>query len=114
MKKLDVVICKQLREEGKTYKEIADYFKVSKQAVFDLLDKAGMPRKTKYSQYYAEWENLYKQGISTNRIAEKYGCPDETVRLHLSKKLIIEPGKIVRERGKKPASEVVSTGERAL
>ena len=51
MKKLDVVICKQLREEGKTYKEIADYFKVSKQAVFDLLDKAGMPRKTKYSQY---------------------------------------------------------------
>ncbi len=106
--KLDVNICKQLREEGKTYKEIADYFKVSKQAVFDLLDKAGMPRKTKYSKYYEEWERLYEKGIGTHKIAEKYGCSIKAVYTHLSKKFIIEPGKIVRERGGNPAPEITT------
>ncbi len=109
MKKLDVGICQKLREEGHTYQKIADYFKVSKQAVFDLLDKAGTPRKTKYSQYYDEWERLYKSGMSTNKIAEKYNIPDRTIHKHLSKKFVIERGKLMRERGtQKPAPEVTT------
>ena len=90
MKKLDVNICKQLREEeGKTYEEIANYFKVSRQAVFDLLDKAGTPRKTKYSKYYDEWEKLYYEGISTYSIAKKYNCSQTAVHKHLKKKLLL-------------------------
>lgn len=110
MKKLDVDICRQLREEGKTYLEIANYFQVSKQAVFDLLDKAGTPRKTKYSKYHKEWENLYRSGISTNKIAEKYNVSAQTVHKHLKKKLIIERGQIVKKRGmQKPAPEVITS-----
>ncbi len=106
MSKLDVNICQKLREEGHTYQEIADYFKVSKQAVFDLLDKAGSPRKTKYSQYYDEWERLYKSGIGIYAISKKYNCSLGAVHKHLKKKIVI-----TREMKKKqkPAPEVVST-----
>jgi len=108
MKKLDVSICKQLKEEGKTYKEIGDYFKVSKQAVFDLLDKAGVKSsKGKYSQYYDEWEKLYKEGHSINVIAGKYNCSKNAVHKHLTKKIVIERGQLMKKRGtQKPASEV--------
>lgn len=90
MKKLDAVICKQLREEGKTYKEIADYFNVSKQAVFDLLDKAGVKGGTKYSQYYKEWEDLYREGNSTHKIAELYNCSQTAVYKYIKKKFVIK------------------------
>jgi len=109
MKKLDVDICKQLREEGRTYKEIADYFQVSKQAVFDLLNKAGVKGKTKYSPFYEEWERLYKEGHSINTIAEKYSCSNNAVHKYLTKKIIIERGQLMKKRGtQKPASEVTS------
>ena len=87
MKKLDLDICRKLREEGFTYQEIANYFNVSKQAVFDLLDKAGTPRKTKYSKFYEEWEELYRNGMGTHTIAEKYGCSRDAVHKHIKKKL---------------------------
>lgn len=90
MKKLDLEICRKLREEGHTYQEIADYFKVSKQAVFDLLDKAGTPRKTKYSQYYEEWETLYKEGYGIHTIAKKYNCSLDAVHKHIKKKIVIQ------------------------
>jgi len=112
MKILDVDVCRKLKEEGKTYKEIGDYFKVSKQAVFDLLDRAGVKSsKGKYSQYYEEWERLYNEGIGIYLIAKKYNCALGTVHNYLRKKIVI-----TREMNgaKKPASEVVSTGERAL
>lgn len=110
MSKPDVNLCKQMREEGKTYEEIADHFNTSKQMIYYILDKAGTPRKTKYSPYYLEWEKLYKEGIAIHKIAEKYNCSYRTVYDYLSKKLIIERGKLMRERGKqKPASELIST-----
>ncbi|MEQ8226336.1 MAG: hypothetical protein ABRQ37_28730 [Candidatus Eremiobacterota bacterium] len=98
MKKLDLEICRKLREEGLTYQEIANYFDVSKQAVFDLLDKAGTPRKTKYSQFYEEWEELYRNGMGTHTIAEKYGCSRDAVHKHIKKKFVIDRG---RKRNKK-------------
>ena len=101
MKKLDVDICKKLRQEGHTYQEIADYFEVSRQAVFEALDKAGMPRKTKYSQYYSEWEELYQNGMATHKIAEKYNCSYRAVYDYLSKKFVIERGQLMKKRGKK-------------
>mgnify|MGYP001036705059 CR=1 FL=1 len=106
MKKLGLETCQKLRDEGKTYKEIADYFKVSKQAVFDLLDKTGSPRKTKYSKYYEEWEKLYQEGMSTNEIAKKYNCNQTTVYHYLSKKIVIDASKaaerIWKKRKQKP------------
>jgi predicted DNA-binding protein YlxM (UPF0122 family) len=90
MNKLDLEICRKLRAEGHTYQEIANYFDVSKQAVFDLLDKAGTPRKTKYSQYYEEWEKLYKEGYGIHTIAKKYNCSLDAVHKHIKKKIVIE------------------------
>ncbi|MEQ8173356.1 MAG: hypothetical protein ABRQ38_31010 [Candidatus Eremiobacterota bacterium] len=111
MKKLDLELCKKLREKGHTYKEIGEYFKVSKQAVFDLLDKAGVKsNKGKYSQYYKEWERLYKEGIGVHKIAEKYGCSRGAVHNYLTKKFIIERGQLMKKRGtQKPAPEVIPT-----
>lgn len=107
MKKLNIEVCKKLREEGYTYQKISDYFHVSRQAVFDALDKAGVKRKTKYSQYYAEWEELYRKGIATHKIAERYDCSHEAVRKYLTKKLIIERGQLMKKRGtQKPTLEV--------
>ena len=105
MKKLDVNICQKLREEGKSYQEIANYFtenlkvKVSKQAVYVALDKAGIPRKTKHSLHYEDWEKLYKSGIGINIIAQKYNCSTHTVYNHLSKKFVIERGQLMKKRG---------------
>lgn len=103
MKKLDLDTCRRLREEGLTYQEIANYFDVSKQAVFDLLDKAGTPRKTKYSQFYEEWEELYRNGMGTHTIAEKYGCSRDAVHKHIKKKFVIDRG---RKRNKKSSSNI--------
>ncbi len=109
MKKLDLEVCKKLREEGHTYQDIAAYFNVSKQAVFDLLDKAGTPRKTKYSQYYKEWENLYKSGVGSQVIAQRYKCSHAAVYKYLSKKLIIERGQLMKKRGtQKPDPKVLA------
>lgn len=80
---------KKLREQGFTYKAIADKYNVSKQAIYEALDKAGVKRKTKYSKYYEEWERLYQKGFSTQEIADQYNCNQKTVYHYLSKKLII-------------------------
>lgn len=109
MKKLDVNICKQLREEGRTYEEIASYFNATRQAVFNALDKAGSPRKTKYSKHYEEWEKLYKEGLAVHKIAEKYGCSYRAVYDYLTKKFIIERGQLMKKRGtQKPDPEVTT------
>ncbi len=103
MKKLDVNICRKMREdEGLTYPEIAKIFGVSKQAVFELLDKAGVKGKTKYSQYYKEWEGLYKEGNSTHKIAKIYNCSQTAVTKYLRKKFVLEN----RKRKQNPASKV--------
>jgi len=99
VKKLDLEICRKLREEGHTYQEIADYFKVSRQAVFDLLDKSGVKGRTKYSKYYPEWEELYKKKIGITTIAKKYNCSEGLVYNYLKKKFVMERGKIMKERG---------------
>lgn len=99
MKKLDLDICRKLREDGHTYQEIADYFQVSKQAVAKLLDKAGVKGKTKYSEFYEEWEKLYKSGVGIHVIAEKYNCNNMTVHKYLKKKFVIERGRLMKKRG---------------
>ena len=108
MKKLDLDICKKLREEGHTYKEIAGYFDVSKQAVFDLLNKSGVKRKTKHSEHYQDWERLYKEGVGGHTIAKMYKCSENTVYTYISRKFVIERGQLVKKkRMKKIVPETV-------
>lgn len=105
---------KQLREEGLTYPEIALKYGVTKQAVWDALNKIHTPSKTKYSLYYEEWEKLYRSGVGTHIIAEKYNCSRGAVYDHLKKKFIIERGQLMKKRGtQKPATIVpaISTQE---
>lgn len=98
---------KKLREDGLSYQAIADKYGTSRQLVWQTLDGEGVPRKTKYSQYYEEWENLYRQGVSTNKIAEKYNIHARTIHKHLSKKFVIERGRLMKKRGTlKPPKEV--------
>jgi DNA invertase Pin-like site-specific DNA recombinase len=97
---------KKLREEGFTYKEIAEKYDVTRQMIWKTLDSAGTPRKTKYSPYYEDWENLYRLGISTNKIAEKYGCPSSTVLRYLSKKVIIDAKKSALKAWKKKKKDM--------
>lgn len=75
MKKLDLEICRKLREEGHTYQEIADYFKVSKQAVFDLLDKAVHHVKLNIPSIMRNGKPFYKEGYGIHTIAKNITVP---------------------------------------
>lgn len=95
-----------LREKGLTFQAIADKYNVSKQYVSDVLDRAGVKRKTKWSWAYMDWEELYKNGISIDKIGEKYNCPKMTILKHLRKKIIINRAESARKRWAKKKAHV--------
>ncbi len=85
---------KNLREQGWTFQQIADEYNVSRQAVSEALDKAGMKRQTKWSKFYSEWERMYYQrGKSLEEIAEETGASYTAVRNYLSKKGLKNQGR---------------------
>jgi predicted RNase H-like HicB family nuclease/uncharacterized protein (DUF433 family) len=79
----------ELRRQGWTFQRIADKYKVSKQYISEMLDKAGLPRKTKWSWAYFEWDKLYREGSSIDKISEKYNCNKATIYNYLKKKFSI-------------------------
>jgi predicted DNA-binding protein YlxM (UPF0122 family) len=91
---------KTLREEGWTFQQIAERYNVSRQAVSEALDKAGMKRQTKWSRFYPEWERMYyAEGKSLENIAEISGASYAAVRNYLQKKGLKNQGRrILSER----------------
>jgi predicted DNA-binding protein YlxM (UPF0122 family) len=90
-----------LREQGLTFEDIAKKYDTSKQLVWQTLDIAGAPRKTKHSAHYQDWENLYNQGISIPDIAKKYNCSTSTVHNYLKKKVSMDASKSALKAWKK-------------
>ena len=85
---------KELREKGWTFQQIADKYNVSRQAISEALDKAGMKRQTKWSKFYPEWEKrYYHEGKSLEEIAEETGASYTAVRNYLQKKGLKNQGR---------------------
>lgn len=104
-KKVNVMSKKEewqiLRDQGSTFEDIAQKYNTSKQLVWQTLDIAGAPRKTKHSAHYQDWENLYNQGISIPDIAKKYNCSTSTVHNYLKKKVSMDASKSALKAWKK-------------
>ena len=77
----------KLRKQGMSFRAIGDQYNVSKQAVYEALDKAGIKRKTKHTKDYPIWEKLYKTGESIYSIAKLYNCSASVVYNYLKWKV---------------------------
>jgi hypothetical protein len=87
MSKETLIEWKRLREEGKSFAFIAKQYNVSRQAVWEALDKTGeLESKTKHSTHHNDWQVLYDYGIPIKDIAEKFNAPYKTVYYFLKTK----------------------------
>lgn len=78
----------KLREEGLTFKQIAEQYNVSRQAIWEALNKKGLiESKTKHSKHHKDWEVLYNYGINIKDIAKKYNAPYQTVNYYLKTRI---------------------------
>lgn len=81
----------ELYKSGMSTCKIAELYGCSAVAVGDALKKCGVEMRSpgessaKYTQFYREWAELYKQGTSGVEIAAKYGCDHGTVMNALKK-----------------------------
>jgi hypothetical protein len=77
---------KRLRDEGKTCKEIGELLGISKQRVSALYySQKKDNKKTKWSSFYPVFIKEYEDGLSIQKISEKYKCSSRTVFVALKK-----------------------------
>lgn len=101
-----IQLVRELKEKGMTFEEIGRQLGITRQrasAIFRSDMQA--PSITKWNLYYKTFAEEYNNGLTSQKIAEKYNCSLYTVLKALKKEGITAN----KRRGRKPAGEVIST-----